>query len=156
MTRTLALLRHAKSAWPEGVADLERPLGERGLRDAPVAGRWLAENLPGLQFVACSTAVRARQTWELASAELPGQPDVRHFAKIYYGPLVEVVRDLPAQVGSALLVGHNPDMEDLAEFLTGDQVVFKTSTLAVLRSDLPWTDAGQGWGELVTTVTPRG
>ncbi|ALG14133.1 SixA phosphatase family protein [Kibdelosporangium phytohabitans] len=156
MTRTLTLLRHAKSAWPDGVPDLERPLGDRGVREAPLAGRWLAENVPDLRFVACSTAVRARQTWELVSAELATRPEVRHHAKIYYGPLVEVVRDLPAQVTSALVVGHNPDMEDLAEHLTGTAVTFKTSTLAVLRSDSPWSDVGSGWGELVTTVTPRG
>lgn len=156
MTRTLTLLRHAKSAWPDGVPDLDRPLGERGLRDAPAAGRWLAENVPDLRFVVCSTAVRARQTWELASAALAVPPEVRYHAKIYYGPLAEVVRDLPAQVTSALLVGHNPDLDDLAGYLTGAEVTFKTSTLAVLRSDSPWSAAGEGWAELVTTATPRG
>jgi phosphohistidine phosphatase len=68
--RTLILLRHAKSAWPEGVADQRRPLAGRGQRDAPAAGRWLgaAGYLPGL--VLCSTAQRTRETWQLAGAGL--------------------------------------------------------------------------------------
>jgi phosphohistidine phosphatase len=156
VTRTLAVLRHAKSAWPDGVPDLERPLGERGCRDAPAAGRWIEHNLPGLQLVICSTAVRARQTWELAAAELSGPPEVRHHAKVYYGPLIEVVRQLPAEIESALLVGHNPDLEDLVEVLGGRQTTFKTSTIAVLSSELPWAEAGPAWGSLVSVDTPRG
>ncbi|CAM3447829.1 histidine phosphatase family protein [Kibdelosporangium persicum] len=150
------MLRHAKSAWPDGVPDLERPLGDRGRRDAPAVGRWLAENVPNLQLVVCSTAVRARQTWDLAAAELTSRPDVRHHAKIYYGPLVEVVRDLPPEITSAMLVGHNPDMEDLVEHLTGTPTTFKTSTLAVLGTELPWSEAGPGWAEVISTATPRG
>jgi phosphohistidine phosphatase len=149
-------MRHAKSAWPDGVPDLERPLGERGRRDAPAAGRWIAENLPDLRLVMCSTATRARQTWELASAELPRQPELRHHAKIYYGPVLEVVRDLPPDTGTVLLVGHNPDIEDLTELLSGRHTTFKTSTIVVLRSDLPWAEAGDGWGEVIATATPRG
>ncbi|SMC92900.1 SixA phosphatase family protein [Kibdelosporangium aridum] len=156
MTRKLTLLRHAKSAWPDGVPDLERPLGDRGRRDAPEVGRWLNENVPDLQLVVCSTALRARQTWDLASAELATQPEVRHHAKIYYGPLLEVVRDLPPEVTSAMLVGHNPDMEDLVELLTGTHTTFKTSTVAVVRTGLEWSDAGPNWAELITTATPRG
>lgn len=156
MTRTLAVLRHAKSAWPDGVPDLERPLGERGRRDAPAAGRWIGQNLPGLQLVISSTATRARQTWELAAAELSSPPEVRHHAKIYYGPLLEVVRELPENVGSALLVGHNPDLEDLVELLSGQDTIFKTSTIAVLSSELSWAEAGPAWGSLVAGETPRG
>jgi phosphohistidine phosphatase len=74
--RRLVLLRHAKSAWPD-VADHERPLARRGRRDAPVAGRWLrtAGRVP--DRVVCSTARRARETWQLAAAELDASPTVR-------------------------------------------------------------------------------
>jgi phosphohistidine phosphatase len=63
--RTLLLLRHAKSAWPD-VPDQDRPLAARGRRDAPVMGHWLrtAGYLP--DRVECSTALRASQTWQLA------------------------------------------------------------------------------------------
>ncbi|MDQ0711860.1 phosphohistidine phosphatase SixA [Streptomyces luteogriseus] len=67
--RHLIVLRHAKSAWPLDVVDHERPLAPRGRRDAPAAGRALADAdlLPDLAL--CSTALRARRTWDLAAAE---------------------------------------------------------------------------------------
>ena len=68
--RTLLVLRHSKSAYPEGVADIDRPLGPRGVRDAVTLGGWLLGQglLPDL--VVCSTAARTRQTWDLVSDQL--------------------------------------------------------------------------------------
>jgi phosphohistidine phosphatase len=152
---TLVILRHAKSAWPDGVPDLERPLGERGLRDAPAAGRWLHEHVGDLDLVVCSPALRARQTWEKASAELTNKPEVQVAAKVYYGPLLDVVREIP-DVRKVLLVGHNPDLEDLVELLTGEPAVIKTSTIVVLESDQSWAEAGAHWARSTTVVTPRG
>jgi phosphohistidine phosphatase len=153
---TLVVLRHAKSAWPDGVPDLERPLGERGLRDAPAAGRWLNENVPTLDLAVVSPAARARMTWSNASAELDVPPRVHEEPRMYFGPLINVVQDVPADIGTAVLVGHNPDLEHLAELLTGEPTVFKTSTIAVLRSELAWADAGPQWADLVILTTPRG
>jgi phosphohistidine phosphatase SixA len=67
--RRLVLLRHAKSDWPD-VADQDRPLAKRGRRDAPAVGRWLGQSGYAPDAVICSTALRARETWELASAGL--------------------------------------------------------------------------------------
>jgi phosphohistidine phosphatase len=153
---TLVVLRHAKSAWPDGVPDLERPLGERGRRDAPAAGRWLNENVPKVDLVLCSPAKRARETWEHASAELPTRPPVQVTSKIYDGPVLQVVQELPADIRTALIVGHNPDLQDLVEQLSGEAAEFKTSTIAVLESAQSWKTAGDQWARLVTLVTPRG
>ena len=109
--RRLVVLRHAKSAWPVGVPDHERPLAPRGHRDAPAAGRALAEAdcLPDLAV--CSTAVRARQTWELASAQWGTPPPVRHDGRVYAADvpeLLDVVRETPGHVRTLLLVGPQP------------------------------------------------
>ncbi|MEV4311865.1 histidine phosphatase family protein [Actinocrispum sp. NPDC049592] len=153
---TLVILRHAKSAWPDGVADLDRPLGPRGLRDAPVAGQWLNENVPGLDLAVVSPALRARQTWENAAAQLTIPPTVTEDSRIYYGPQLEVVQEMSEDVETAVIVGHNPALEMLTEYLTGRETVFKTSTIAVLRSDHPWSTAGERWAELIDHTTPRG
>lgn len=121
--RRLMVLRHAKSAWPEGVQDHRRPLGPRGLRDAPAAGRALAEvgGLPDLAL--CSTAVRARRTWELAAAEWGTPPPVRYDRRLYaagVADLLDVVREVPREVEALLLVGHNPGLEELVAELAGD------------------------------------
>ncbi len=71
--RTLVLLRHAKSDYPGGVADHDRPLAPRGIREAGLAGDWLRAELPAIDAVLCSTATRTRQTLERTGIEAPVQ-----------------------------------------------------------------------------------
>ena len=73
--RRLVLLRHAKSDYPDEVADHDRPLAARGRRDAPLVGRWLARSGYRPDAVICSTARRARETWDLV-AKLSGGKEV--------------------------------------------------------------------------------
>ncbi|WP_413756187.1 SixA phosphatase family protein [Streptomyces sp. MMBL 11-3] len=167
--RRLAVLRHAKSAWPDGVPDHERPLAPRGRRDAPAAGRALADAdcLPDLAL--CSTAVRARRTWELAAAEWGTPPPVRHDARLYAADvpeLLEAVRGVPAEVGTLLLVGHNPGLEELVLTLAGDglgdaldavRVKFPTSAIAILAwHGADWTALGPRTALLTDMMVPRG
>lgn len=121
--RRLLVMRHAKSAWPEGVADHDRPLGPRGLRDAPAAGRFLAENGGPPDLVLCSPARRARHTWELAAAELgsPVPTPTLHEPRLYGADgdeLLDVLHGVPDEVATLLLVGHNPGLEDLVLLLS--------------------------------------
>jgi phosphohistidine phosphatase len=154
----LVIMRHAKSEWPAGIADIQRPLNERGRRDAPAAGRWLrGRTAPDL--VVCSPALRTRQTWELIAAELETVPEVRYEKRLYATSAetyAGVVRELPADAGTVVLLGHNPDVEDLVELLSGTLVGFKTSTIAVLGAAGAWKDAGRGWATVKDSVTPRG
>lgn len=162
--RTLILLRHAKSAWPQDVADLQRPLAGRGRRDAPAVGRWLRQQAPTIDLAICSPAVRARQTWELAAAQLDDEPPVRYDERLYgaslYGTATEVflavTRELPAHASAVLLVGHNPSLEDYLELLTGATEVLKTSAIAVLTTPGTWEQAGPGSWTLEALATPRG
>jgi phosphohistidine phosphatase len=159
MTRTLILLRHAKSAWPGNIAAIARPLAARGLRDAPAAGRWLAEHAPRIDLVVCSTAVRAVQTWELAGDQLNPTPRVRHDEALYRAStedLLTTTRKLPTNVSTAILVGHNPGLENLLAALTGIYELLKTSTIAMLTTSHDWQRSGlDGW-KLQTLTTPRG
>ncbi|MFG2133388.1 SixA phosphatase family protein [Streptomyces sp. NPDC048751] len=167
--RRLVVLRHAKSAWPEGVPDHERPLAPRGRRDAPAAGRALAEIdcLPDLAL--CSTATRARETWELASAQWGTPPPVRHDPRLYAADvpeLLQVVREAPAQAATLLLIGHNPGLEELVLDLAGDgldnlldevRLKFPTSAIAVLTwRGTTWRDLTPGTALLTWMAVPRG
>ncbi|WAU81081.1 histidine phosphatase family protein [Streptomyces sp. Qhu-G9] len=166
--RRLIILRHAKSAWPDGVTDHERPLAPRGRRDAPAAGRALtaADCLPELAF--CSTAVRARQTWELTAAQWGTPPPVRHDARLYGADvpeLLEVVREAPAEAKTLLLIGHNPGLEDLVLTLAGDSLddalddvrtKFPTSAIAILARHGGWESLGPGTALLTDMIVPRG
>lgn len=167
--RRLVVLRHAKSAWPEGVPDHRRPLAPRGRRDAPAAGIALVEAdcLPDLAL--CSTAERARQTWELASAEWGTPPPVRYEPRLYGADvpeLLDAVHQVPPEVETLLLIGHNPGLEDLVLELAGDslddaldevRVKFPTSAIAVLAwHGSTWQDLARGTALLTGLTVPRG
>lgn len=154
---TLVLLRHAKSDWTHDVADIERPLAARGLRQAAEAGRWLSTNIVGIDLAVVSPARRVRRTWELAVAELEGRPETRVDERVYAASdetLLDVVRGLPEDRGTVVVVGHNPGLEELLALLTGDSARMPTSAIAVV--DLPggWASAGDGSARLRTSGRP--
>jgi len=157
--RTLVVVRHAKSDWHTGVPDVERPLAPRGLRDAPEVGAWLAANLAGVDLVVCSTATRARQTWSLAGNGLDPAPQVRYEPRVYdatHGELMSIVEELPQDVATTVLVGHNPGLAELVEVVSGERAELKTSTVAVLRWAGSWARVWARRASLVTLATPRG
>lgn len=156
---TLVVLRHAKSGYPQGVDDVDRPLADRGRRDAPAAGRWLRVNAPAIDLAVCSPATRTRQTWQLVAAELAGAPAFRVDDRIYTASvddLLDVVHDLPADAGVVLLIGHDPGVSDLVHALTGDTFAFKTSSVAVLSGPASWPAFGVDRAALALAETPRG
>jgi len=167
-TRRIVLLRHAKSDHPEGMTDWDRPLAERGRRDAPAAGRWLAERGIAPDLCVCSPAARTRETWKLAAHELPHRPATVYEERVYdasYSTLLAVLRETPDDVRTLLLVGHNPGMHSLATDLAGDGAPdsphelirdnFPTCAIAVLTFASPWTTVADGIGDLEASWTPR-
>ncbi len=165
-TRRLMLLRHAKSDWPD-VADHNRPLAKRGRRDAPVIGRWLRDHGYRPETVVCSTALRTRQTWELMAPELGGSPSVTFEPRAYEASaqtLLYLARELPAACRSALLIGHNPAISQLAASLAeppgSDDPLppavlrFPTAAIAVLEFAGDWPGLGPGQARLLDFTAP--
>jgi phosphohistidine phosphatase len=175
----LVLLRHAKSAWPD-VPDHERPLARRGRRDAPAVGRWLlrAELLPSQ--VLCSTARRARETWQLAQEEAGLSVPVRFEDTVYRASaagLLDLVRQTSPGVATLLVIGHDPAIPGLALMLAGTgagagesaegtgperpgaldlmMTKFPTAATAVLMFTGTWPELSQGRAQLTDFVTPR-
>src|SRR5205823_8757317 len=156
--RTLVLVRHAKSDWPEGVPDDQRPLAPRGRRNSPAIGRWLRDHVGRIELAVCSPALRARQTWDLAAAELSPPPPVTADERVYAASadtLRSVVQDLPEDTATAALVGHNPGLQDLVELLSGELCELKTAAVAVLAWNGSWLDAEPGVAKLNAHATVR-
>lgn len=148
---TLILLRHGKSDWSGGEPDHLRPLARRGRRQVPEAGRWLADNVGVIDLAVISPAERTRETWRLAAAELAVPPPVREDDRVYAGSvcsLLGIVRELPGELATVVLVGHNPGLEDLVVSLTGRSVPMPTSGLAVIDLSAPWPAAADTAAEL--------
>jgi len=74
VTKSLLLMRHSKAASPEGMPDHERPLADRGTREARAAGRWVAERGLMPELVLASDSLRTRQTTELVLQALGSSP----------------------------------------------------------------------------------
>ena len=154
----LLLIRHAKSDYPFGVGDHDRPLNARGRRDAPFIGSWIARNVPYPRdrrpLVLVSSARRAQLTWELARNGLGdqwGQCEDRTEPRIYEAglrTLLDLIGALPEDVGTAAIVGHNPTLRDAVAMTCPPDplqleatVKFPTSSVAVLTTALPWAEA---------------
>ena len=119
--RRLMLLRHAKSNWPAGVADRDRPLAARGREAAPVMGRYLADEMLLPDLVLISPAKRTVETWELVLSMLPEKPATQYEPRIYEakpGALLYVVQETEPSVKTLLMIGHNPGFENLVALLT--------------------------------------
>ncbi|MFY9934834.1 MAG: histidine phosphatase family protein [Streptosporangiaceae bacterium] len=161
--RRLILLRHAKSDWPD-VPDRERPLAKRGRREAPPAGRWLRDHGYQPDVVVCSVARRTRQTWELIAPELGGSPTVTFDQRAYDAgarTLLYLARELPAWCRTALFVGHNPAVTDLANALAETpegppHLHFPTAAFAVLEFTGDWADLAPGHARLAAFTAPAG
>jgi len=169
-TRRLMLLRHAKSDWPD-VSDHARPLAKRGRHDAPAVGRWLRERGYLPDVVVCSTARRARQTWELVAPELGGSPSVTFEPRAYDASaltLLYLAQELPSQYRAALLIGHNPAISDLANSLAAADgppaadgappppaIRFPTAAVAVLEFTGDWPTLTPRQARLLDFATPK-
>lgn len=168
--RRLILLRHAKSAWPDDVPDHDRPLAPRGRRDAPAAGRWLHKSGYAPDRVLCSTARRARETWQCAEEGLGVHPATVFEDRVYGASIADVLdlaRQTSPDVSTLLIVGHDPAMRGLTLDLVGEhpdaaeaealgrvRIKYPTAAIAVLSFSGDWAELSPGQAHLAKFVVP--
>ena len=137
--KTLLLLRHAKAEnGAPGLTDLNRALNQRGKKEAQSIGTFIRKQNVEFELVLCSTALRARETAELALAAAEASASVHYDQRLYEaspGQLLEVISEVEDDVSTVLLVGHNPGMEQLLRALTGEVEEIATGTLAKIELD---------------------
>jgi phosphohistidine phosphatase len=155
--RTLLVLRHAKSDWSGGEADIDRTLTPRGQSQAADVGGWLAEQFGTIDVAIVSPATRARATWALVSAELGDSPEARVDERAYAASvtdLLRIVRELPDDKRTVILVAHNPGLEELVYLLSGEDISMPTSALAVLTLPGSWAEAAPSTAALLASGRP--
>jgi phosphohistidine phosphatase len=167
MAGKLVVIRHAKAG--EAPLDIERPLTDRGQRDAAAIGDWLHAQGVVPDRVVVSPARRATQTWFGVAAHLEQTPEPMLDERIYENTLdllLDIVTETPAGIGTLALVGHNPAFAALAYELddgSGDAEArrelrsgFPTSAVAVFDLTCAWSAVEPGSGTLTAFAAPRG
>jgi phosphohistidine phosphatase len=165
MARELMLLRHGKSDWSQQVEDFKRPLKDRGKRGAQRMGIWLLQQRLQPDYVISSPAERAIVTAQKTIKTMGGdaraiQQDRRIYAA-NVAELLQVLSGIPAENKRVMLVGHNPGLEMLTEYLHGERIplpsdgkLIPTATLALIEMPDDWCDLKSGDGELLSIVRP--
>jgi phosphohistidine phosphatase len=164
---TLLLLRHGKSDWQAGACDdFSRPLSKRGKKASRRIGAWLLENGLLPDRIISAPATRAYQTAEYVcevsgmSGSVLGTDKRLYLADV--GSLLDIIHQCPSAAGSLMIVGHNPGLEELLEYLCADPPpetengkLMPTATLAVLKLNGAWNELGAGSAHLHTLTRPR-
>lgn len=158
--KTLYLLRHAKSSWQDtGLTDFDRPLNGRGREEAPLVGRFIRKREIRIDFVLCSPAARARQTAALVKESAALTAELLFDERIYEADvarLLEVVTQAAESVDALMLVGHNPGLEELLTFLTGEVLQMPTAALTCVPLDVErWNEVRARAGRLDWLVRPK-
>lgn len=158
--RQLILLRHAKSSWDDPLLeDFDRPLAKRGRSAARRIADWLTQNKIQPSLVLCSPAVRTRQTLDLITDAIgPGAKVIQDKA-LYLAEgdaLLARIRAVDNHVGSLLLVGHNPGLQELAVTLAASAAKRERARLAEKfpTASVAWFEVnGSGWADIDPATT---
>ncbi len=160
--KTLLILRHGKTQSDAPAGDHVRELTERGHRNAAAMGAYIHNLVGPPDAIVTSDATRARQTAEIVATAVGFATPLTVEPRIYAADrdtLLAVVRRIPDEVRSAIIVGHNPGFEELAEALAADHdegVRLPTAGLALLELDVErWDAVRASAGRLREVATPR-
>lgn len=165
MSRELWLLRHGKAERYDGMEDFDRALKKRGKRNAKRIGEWLTEQQLVPDAVVSSPAVRALMTANIVCETAGiGLDSIKTEKRLYDEGLSRVksaLTDIPATAKHVLVVGHNPEIEDLLVFLVKadelpvTQKLFPTATLARLQLPGDWSHLQAGCAKLLSITYPK-
>ena len=155
--KTLYLIRHAKSDWDNpDLSDFERPLNKRGLRDVPFMAEKLGELGFNPDFIVCSPAKRTKTTAQL----LVNSISTLYESSIYEASLKDLnhlVNFLPSNHKEIVIIGHNPSITELSNYLT-DDIIGNMPTSSIIKIELEienWDETTQGIGTMKFFICPK-
>ena len=159
--KKLILFRHAKSSWKDSaIPDHQRPLNKRGKKDAPRMGEYLQDQGVYLDVILCSTAKRARATAKGFLKEYTFEGDLFYIDDLYQArndTFITLLKQLPENVDTAMIIGHNPEMEIFLEIICDEYEHMPTASMANIRFLIErWIELSViTSGELMNLWVPR-
>ncbi len=160
--KTLYLARHAKSSWKDAkLDDFDRPLNQRGKRDAPRMGAYLKQQQVQLDMMITSPAKRALKTARHFARALHLPPEALHIhPQIYLAgqeTLLTLIRGIDDSFARVMIVGHNPGLSELANHLTRAGIE-NIPTSGIVEIEIPlahWREVDAGSGRCISFVYPK-
>jgi phosphohistidine phosphatase len=138
--KTLLVLRHAKSSWKNhDLADHDRPLNKRGKKDAKRIGKLILEQALVPELILSSSAKRAQKTALRVADDIEFDGTLTISRELYsfgYEAYLEMLSELPRDINSVMIIGHNPGLEELIEALIGEYRRMTTASLAQIIIDI--------------------
>jgi len=160
--KQLLLIRHAKSSWANpGQADFDRPLNERGHKDAPMMAKRILEREITINAVISSTAVRALTTANyFADANGISSANIIQHDFLYHAPperIAKAIVQIPDEINTAAIVGHNPGITDFVNQLTATQIddMPTCAVFAVTIHTTSWKNWATAKKEVLFVIWPK-
>ncbi|MEO6976964.1 MAG: histidine phosphatase family protein [Mucilaginibacter sp.] len=157
--KKLLLVRHAKAEKETGGKDFDRPLKYIGMQDAGFMADKLKEKSIVPEYILASPALRTLTTAEIFADHmgLPAPATNKSIFEASEKTLLKIINDLPDQYNFAALVGHNPGIAYILQYLTGEAMEVHTSAVAVIDFDIDdWASVSKGLGKLAYFSWPNG
>ena len=153
MGRRVLVMRHAKSSWSEtGQSDFDRKLARRGKRDATRMGQELFQRGVVPDVIVSSGAKRARSTAKRVVKSIEFSGDIVYAPDLYGGGVnacLAALSGLPDELGCAMIIGHNPTLEELVALLGREHVRMTAGAVACIDS------SAESWREVVGHTSGR-
>ncbi len=159
--KTLYLVRHAKSSWKDAsLTDQQRPLNKRGRKNAPEMANRLKDNNVTVDLIISSPAKRARLTASYMAKGIDYDPDrIQQNDRLYFEgicAMLDIINQTDPHIQSLMLVGHNPDMSSLFNYLCGKQIwSMPTCAIATINFTNDWSDVCQEKGTVIDYDFPK-
>ncbi|MFZ2322791.1 MAG: histidine phosphatase family protein [Ignavibacteriaceae bacterium] len=160
MKSILYLLRHAKSSWRDlAIDDFDRPLNNRGLKDAPLIGQMLSKKNIIVDAVISSPAKRAIDTARIITNNLGYTKNIILDKNIYdasLSTLLSTIRNFDDNLKKIMLIGHNPGLTNLSNYLTKYFIEnIPTCGVVALEFDKSWKDINPKDGNIIFFEYPK-
>ena len=167
--KTIFLLRHAKSSWDDvRLDDFDRPLSSRGIKSCKKMGKYLKKNKLIPDIVYCSSAIRAKQTWEVVNRIVEIKENILYEDSLYmsdFSNFINIIKKTKNNFKNLMIVSHNPGIENLALELSKDKnneiyekinIKFPTGALIIIKFDLNnWSKVDCKKGKLYEFIKPK-
>jgi len=159
--KTLYLIRHAKSSWSvPDLSDIERDLSKRGFKDINTIGSYLSLKSISPDIILSSCALRAAQTSDLIAQKIQSSAPIHYLSEFYLASpesMKEIIMVQEAAIDNMFVVGHNPQLTELANILT-DEHIAKLPTLGVVAIGFDiqeWSELEDAKGKIDFFIYPK-